>query len=148
MSDRQDVPPTPPTPQQRSAANGSSVEAWAQERITGLQMINKLIDARINGQYLEIKSCLYRITDNSHTNKSRYGRFILDEAQDEFLRAQDGLYLFCVIDEHEPEDPAKILKAWVIPAKNITLNLKGRRAISWRTIEKFGLLFNVYLEAN
>ena len=59
-----------------------------------VEILNDLIDIKINGKFVEIKSCLENVRDNSFFKGFRNGRFNLNKEQHDFLVDNNGYYQF------------------------------------------------------
>jgi hypothetical protein len=119
-----------------AALNGSHSENFACS-LLNIQKVNEVIDGVLAGCNIEIKSCQRVITDNSHSNNQRTGRFLLTEAQHNLLVKSDGFYLFLVVEARQPQnplEPIKLYKGFLLPARQLVIKINGVKGIPWTRI--------------
>jgi hypothetical protein len=120
----------PPESNAEACSNGSMMEDIIRALYPGAQFEYKgLIDLHINGRPVEIKSCKITVTDNSHNNKIRSGRFVFSDLQHQTLLENEGEYIFLV---HNECVPILYLR---VPAHFINIPLfSGIKSISWKSV--------------
>jgi len=82
-------------------SNGNKAEWLIKRALAGNACVepgNGTIDLKVNGVWLEVKSCQEYIAANCNAGYRR-GCFILHEAQHKFLLNNDGYYAFIVTSE-------------------------------------------------
>lgn len=99
--------------------------------------LNNLINIVLQGKQLKFKVCQKTNIDNSHTNRTRTGRFIFFERQHKTLIDNDGYYFFLIIDNRQPCNPKDlydISEGYIVPAKSLNLDFTGLKSITWKSL--------------
>ena len=82
-----------------AARNGHNIESQICNFLGIPHDYNGIVDAHLNDRPLEIKSCQMIITDKSHSNQTRQGRFVFNEEQHRHLVRNNGIYALIVHDD-------------------------------------------------
>ncbi len=115
----------------RASRNGKAFEEYVKRLLPDITFLNGQFDAVLNGIPLEIKSCQATITDHSHNNTQRSGRFVFQAEQHEALQKAGGAYLFIVHVEEEP------LLSFREVAEDVGLpEFSGIKSVAWRSVAR------------
>jgi|GEM_PF-3282508 len=111
--------------------NGKFCEGYAREVIPGLEWVNGIYDALLNGVPLDVKSCqAWYERPNRPTSPRKAGMVTLYPEQDTELKAKHGMY-FCIVHFGE-----LVVKSFFVPADKVP----ERKQISWTTLQKLAVV--------
>ncbi len=114
-----------------ASRNGKAIEEYVRRLLPDIIFLNGQFDAVYHGVPLEIKSCQATVTDHSHQNSLRSGRFVFAAEQHEALLKSGGEYLFIV---HMEADP---LLSFREVAEDIGLpEFSGVKSVAWRSVAR------------
>ncbi|AKB79092.1 hypothetical protein MSHOH_2609 [Methanosarcina horonobensis HB-1 = JCM 15518] len=113
-----------------AARNGCLIEKIVRTLYPDAQFDYKgIVDLKINGQPVEIKSCQVSVSDHSHGSGTRSGRFAFSAEQHKSLIQNKGEYILMV---HKSGEPFLFFR---IPAAALKISeFSGVKSVCWKSV--------------